>query len=264
MTIINSQIISGGGSGPTGLYREFQLDATGKLVPNTTTTRIMDFTGVTDVDYYMLAYAYSNNTAISGAVNMSSLTTASGNYACYFMFWGCTGLTSADLSVLTTVGGQNACNSMFQNCTELKSADLGSLTTLSSRYACGSMFSGCTGLTSVDLSSLTTLSGGNACSGMFGYCSGLISIDLPSLSTISGSLACYNMFQNCTSLATVYIGGTTAINFGTQTNQFQGMFTNCTQNIDVYAPAANQTQIEAFNGYPNFGGTGTVTWHWRS
>lgn len=33
---------------------------------------------------------------------------------------------------------------------------------------------------------------------------------------------------------------------------------------DVYAPAANQAQIEAFTGYPNFGGTGTVTWHWRS
>jgi len=72
------------------------------------------------------------------------------------------------------------------------------------------------------------------------------------------------MFQNCTSLATVYIGGTTAINFGRRTNQFLGMFQNCTQNVDVYAPAANQAQIEAFSGYPNFGGTGTVTWHWRS
>ena len=264
MTIINSQITAGGGSGPTGLYREFQLDATGKLVANTTTTHIMDFTGMTDVDYYMLAYAYSNNTAISGAVDMSDLTTLSGAYACYFMFYGCTGLTSADLSVLTTVGGQNACHGMFQNCPGLKSADLGSLTTLSGRNACSSMFYGCTGLTSVDLSSLTTLSGGNACSGMFGYCSGLISIDLPSLSTISGSLACYNMFQNCTSLATVYIGGTTAINFGTNTNQFSGMFTNCPQNIDVYAPAASQSAIEALTGYPNFGGAGTVTWHWRS
>ena len=72
------------------------------------------------------------------------------------------------------------------------------------------------------------------------------------------------MFENCTSLATVYIGGTTAIDFGTRTNQFTAMFSGCTQNIDVYAPAANQAAIEAFSGYPNFGGTGTVTWHWRS
>jgi hypothetical protein len=62
----------------------------------------------------------------------------------------------------------------------------------------------------------------------------------------------------------VYIGGTTAIDFGTRTNQFTSMFSGCTQNIDVYAPAANQAKIESFSGYPNFGGTGTVTWHWRS
>jgi len=72
------------------------------------------------------------------------------------------------------------------------------------------------------------------------------------------------MFYGCTSLATVYIGGTTAIDFGTKTNQFSNMFNGCTQNIDVYAPAASQAKIEAFSGYPNFGASGTVTWHWRS
>jgi hypothetical protein len=72
------------------------------------------------------------------------------------------------------------------------------------------------------------------------------------------------MFQGCTSLATLYIGGTTAINFGTLINQFNNMFQGCTQNIDVYAPAASQTKIESLTGYPNFGGTGNVVWHWRS
>lgn len=165
------------------LYREFQLDGTGKLISNTTTTHIMDFTGMTDVDTYALAYAYYHNTAISGAVDMSDLTTVSGSSACAYMFSDCTGITSIDLS---------------------------------------------------------------------------------SLSTISGSSACFSIFFGCTSLATVYIGGTTAIDFGTKTNQFTSMFKDCTQNIDVYAPAGNQAQIEAFSGYPNFGGTGTVTWHWRS
>lgn len=208
MPIIN-QVVKGGGSGPTGLYREFQLNA-GKLTSNTTTTHIMDFTGMTDVGDYMLAFAYYQNTAITGAVDMGNLTTLSGSNACNSMFFGCTGITSVDLSSLTTV---------------------------SSGYACQNMFYGCTGITSVDLSSLTTVNGSYACSGMF---------------------------QGCTSLTTVRIGNTTAINFGTRTNQFGGMFTNCTQNIDVYAPAANQTQIEAFSGYPNFGGTGTVTWHWNT
>ena len=219
------------------LYREFQLDNTGKLVPNTTTTHIMDFTGMTDVDNYMLAFAYLSNTAISGAVDMSDLTTLSGNYACYYMFSGCTRLTSADLSSLTTVSGS---------------------------YGCYLMFNNCTGLTSVDLSSLTTVSGQNACNSMFYGCSALTSVNLSALTTITGTTACSAMFQGCSSLATVYIGGTTAIDFGTRTNQFNNMFQYCTQNIDVYAPAASQSKIESFSGYPNFGGTGTVTWHWRS
>ena len=119
-------------------------------------------------------------------------------------------------------------------------------------------------LESIDLSALTTINGIGVCTSMFANCSRLTSANLSGLTTISGNSACGSMFSRCTSLATVYIGGTTAIDFGTQTNQFNIMFSNCTQNIDVYAPAASQTQIEAFSGYPNFGATGTVTWHWRS
>mgnify|MGYP003291943062 CR=1 FL=1 len=192
---------------------------------------------MTDVGDYMLAYAYYNNTAISGAVDMSDLTAVIGSYACYYMFAVCTGLTSANLSSLTTISGG---------------------------YACNSMFFGCTGLTSVDLSSLTTISGTNTCNGMFNGCTGLTSIDLSSLTTITGNNACNYMFAGCTSLTTVRIGNTTAIDFGTRTNQFSNMFINCAQNIDVYAPAASQSAIEGLTGYPNFGGTGTVTWHWNT
>ena len=116
----------------------------------------------------------------------------------------------------------------------------------------------------IDLSGLTRLSGQYACQYMFGGCTGITNIDLSSLTTISGGNACNSMFYGCTSLSTVYIGGTTAIDFGTRTNQFSSMFGNCPQNIDVYAPAASQAKIESFSGYPNFGGKGTVTWHWRS
>lgn len=262
MPIIN-QVVSGGGSGPSGLYREFQLDGTGKLIANKTTTHIMDFTGMTNVDSYMLTNAYFMNTNISGAVDMSDLTTLSGSYACYYMF-AYSRITSVDLSSLTTVSGLFACGSMFNGCIGLTSANLSALTTISGNSACQYMFSGCIELTSVNLSSLTTINQTVACAYMFYGCTKLPSMDLSALTTVSSSGACQSMFAGCTSLATVYIGGTTAINFGTNTNQFTNMFAQCSQNIDVYAPAASQSAIEAFSGYPNFGGTGTVTWHWRS
>ena len=262
MPIIN-QVVKGGGTTPPALYREFELN-NGLLIPNRTTTHIMDFTGVTDISDYALAYAYQNNTVISGTVDMSDLTTLSKGYACYYMFDGCTGLISANLSALTTISGTSACNEMFHGCTGLISAGLSALTTLSGNYACQQMFQNCTGLINANLSALTTISGTGACNEMFRGCTGLTSANLPSLTTLSGGNACGVMFASCTSLATVYIGGTTAIDFGTRTNQFNNMFLSCPQDIDVYAPAANQAQIEAFSGYPNFGATGTVTWHWRS
>lgn len=291
MPIIN-QTVKGGGTTPTGtisitsngthdvtnyasadvqvptaapaLYREFQLDGTGVLFTNTTTTHIMDFTGMTDISEYMLTRAYNQNRSISGAVDMSDLTAVSGQYACYYMFSDCTGLTSADLSALTTVSAQYACCYMFGACAGLTSVNLSALTTVSGNRACNGMFEGCYRLTSANLPSLTTVSGNYGCSAMFLNCTGLTTANLPSLTTVTATSSFASMFSGCTSLTTVYIGGTTAINFGTKTGHFSNMFLDCTQNIDVYAPAANQTQIESFSGYPNFGGTGNVVWHWRS
>lgn len=234
MPIIN-QVVSGGGSSAPAHYIEKTVDGNGKLVNGS--SNIIDLTGVTDVGQYILAYAYTNNTAISGAVDMSNLTTLSGPNACSNMFKDCIRITSVNLSSLTTVSGTSACTAMFQ---------------------------GCTGITSINLSSLTTVSGISSCYGMFQGCTGITRADLSSLTTVNGNSACAALFFGCTSLTTVYIGGTTAIDFGSLTNQFSNMFSGCPQNIDVYAPAANQTAIEAFSGYPNFGATGTVTWHWRS
>lgn len=211
------------------LYREFQLDANGHLVPNTTTTHIMDFTGMTDVSAYALSNTYYNNTAISGAVDMSDLTTLSGNNACDSMFSGCTGITSADLSSLTTVSN-NACRFMFQGCIGLTSVDLSSLTAVSG-YGCDSMFSSCTGLTGVDLSALTTVSGTYACSGMFSGCTNITSLSFPSITPNS---------------------------FGTRTNQF-GSLCNIIPTITLHFPSNTQSIVETLSGYSTTAPFGAVS-----
>lgn len=220
MPIINQVVKGGGGSAPAH-YIEKTVDSNGKLINS---SYVIDLTGVTNVGDYVLSSTYNQNNVISGAVDMSDLTTISGSSACLSMFTNCTGITSVDLSALTTVSGSNACQNMFSGCTGLTSVDLSSLTTLSAPNACQYMFNGCTGLTSVDLSSLTTLSNTATCRYMFQNCTGLTSVDISSLTTISGDFVCIYMFQKCTNLTSVNLSSLTTI--GGQ-ESCKGMFIDC-------------------------------------
>ena len=145
----------------SGLYREFQLDGTGKLVPSTTTTHIMDFTGVKDVSNYIMYRAYYGNTALSGQIDMSDLVAVTGNNGCNTMFYGCTGLTGVNISSLATITGGNGCYGMFQGCFNITTMNLSALTTITATGACNSMLSGCTRLESVTFGGLkaSTFSG---------------------------------------------------------------------------------------------------------
>lgn len=257
-------------------------DANGKVVGGST---IIDLDGATDVGDYALTYAYYSNMSITGAIDLSSLTTISGRnacqnmfyicrnitsfdlsslttisgqYACQNMFYGCTGLTGAiDLSSLTTVSGSNGCDNMFRDCTSITSVDLSSLTTISGKLGCGSMFTYCSFITSVDLSGLTTVSGQQGCSQMFSGCSALTSFTFNNLSNI-GSYALYQTFTGCTSLTSLSFPALTSTSFGSYTDQFNRMLngvTGCT----VHFPSNLQSVIGSWSDVTaGFGGTNTT------
>lgn len=236
------------------LYREFQLDNTGKLVANTTTTHIMDFTGMTSVSDYMFAYAYYNNTAISGTVDMSDLTTLSGTSPCMNMFYGCTGLTSVNLSGLTTISGNSTCSNMFFKCSGITSVNLSGLTNTRASLCCYRMFEGCTGLTSVDLSSLTSCSYGTNDHFKEGFsgCTELIDVNLSSLSILGCQRAMQDMFKNCSKLTVLSFPCLKTVDFANSISTLITGVDGCT----LHFPSNMQSKITGIT--TTFGGTNTT------
>lgn len=219
---------------------------------NLVTGTVPDFSNIVEVQGYSLCCSFSycnlltgdvdlsSLTSISGnygmdetfcgcvgitSVDMSSLTTITQNYSCYSTFQGCTGLISANLGSLTTISGSSACYQMFQNCSNLKNINLSSLTSFGGTNACRQMFEGCTSIENVDLSSFTTASGDYSCYRMFKDCTGITDIDLSSLETISGSFVCQYMFQNCNNITEVDLSSLRRI-YGSQSCYY--MFYGCT------------------------------------
>lgn len=310
MPIIN-QVVSGGGTTPTGTinittngthdvtnyatadvlvpttaptyYREFMLTGTGTLMSDTTTTHIMDFTGVKGLASYVLQEAYLGNNNISGLVDMSDLELLSGVYSCNNMFGACSGITGVDMSSLTQISGTYCCANMFQY-SSITTVNMSSLQVVSGSTACGNMFAFCTGLTSVDISALTTLSGNSCCNGMFKGCSALTSVALTSLQEISGANAFANAFaftgltsltfpslsvltasnaikqicQDCLALTSISFPALTSTSFGSQTTQFDNMLLNVT-GCTVHFPSNLQSVIGSWASVTaGFGGTNTT------
>ena len=222
--------------------------------------------GATDVGDYALYSAFYNCSYLVGALNLSSLISASGRQAMDNAFYNCTGLTSVDLSNLVIVGHNSGGTSSsvlggaFSRCTGLTGAlNLSSLTTVNSYSAMSTTFSYCTGLTSVDLSSLTTITGGRiGMSGTFQGCTKLTSVDLSSLAVVNGEQAMQSIFSGCTSLTSLSFPSLTSTSFGSYTNQFNNMLqgvTGCT----VHFPSNLQSKIGSWSDVTaGFGGTNTT------
>ena len=149
---------------------------------------------------------------------LPATTLADGCYS--YMFYGCTGLTSAPELPATTLA-DNCYSGMFDSCTGLTSAPELPATTLADRCY-PNMFYGCTGLTSAPELPATTLAD-NCYSYMFSGCTGLTSApELPATTLADG---CYsNMFSGCTGLTSApELPATTLAD-----RCYPGMFYGCT------------------------------------
>ena len=219
-------------------------------LPNVTT---MDLSYITEIkmDYELQSFGQSGYFANITSVNLSGLTSVSGNSSCSNMFYATPNITSITLSALKNVSGYSCCSSMFSGCTGITGAiDLSSLENVSGQRSCANMFNGCTGITSVDLSGLVSVGNdGNVFDMGFYNCTSLLNINLSSLKTI-GTSGLTSLLNGCSSITTVSFPALQSV---AGTASFQSMLQN-TSGVTVHFPSNFSTII-----YPNtLGGTGTT------
>lgn len=139
---------------------------------------------------------FSGCTNVVSAENLSLPATTLAQSCYYYMFYGCTNLTTAPELPATTLAS-SCYNSMFYDCTSLTTAPVLSATTLA-QTCYSNMFRGCTNLTTAPELPATTLA--QYCySNMFRDCTSLTTA--PVLSATRLALQCYrSMFSGCTNL----------------------------------------------------------------
>lgn len=238
------------GTPTQGQMFEYSTNGTNwsEFIPETTTITLAnvgnkvyfrgDNTTVSESDSIYYKFVMSGKIAASGNI-MSLLdktcqsTTILNAYCYYFMFHGCTSLTTAPALPATTLAN-NCYNYMFHGCTSLTTAPALPATVMAD-YCYDSMFQNCTSLTTAPALPATTLAS-NCYNYMFRGCTSLTTA--PALPATVMAQNCYiNMFYGCTSLTTApALPATTLAN-----NCYNSMFYNCA-NLTT-APALPATAL---------------------
>ena len=148
---------------------------------------------------YNFCCLFKNNNKLISVENLILLATTLKDYCYWYMFSGCTSLTTAPSILPATTLAESCYSAMFRNCTSLTTAPELSATILAN-YCYNSMFSGCTALTTAPELPATTLA--QFCYGnMFDGCKALTTA--PELPATTLATQCYfYMFNGCTALTT--------------------------------------------------------------
>ena len=212
----------GGGNLPTS-YREFDVDATGILIPSITTDKVINLNGAEDISDYALYYGWANNNNISGDIDFSSIKQLNKTSSCYGTFSKCLNINAAKLNSVTGIAGSNVCNSMFA-ASSVTAFHMPLLVKISGSQSCASMFESCYSLGNAGLPQLQYISGVGCCRRMFAD-SAIKTLSLPMLEQITASQACVEMCSGCAGLITVDISHLQAVSVG---SACKSMFTKCT------------------------------------
>ena len=198
------------------------------------------------------AYLFKNNTHLINAENLILPATTLASSCYYWMFWGCSSLTTAPVLPATTLA--NYCySSMFQSCSSLTTAPELPATKLASECY-SNMFQSCSSLTTAPELPATTLSG-NCYNNMFNSCTALTTA--PKLPATTLIRRCYgNMFKGCTSLTTAPELPATKL----EIYCYEFMFDGCTSLNSITMLATNISAMSCLtNWVRGVASTGTFT-----
>ena len=267
MPIMNT-VIAGGGTTPTG-----SISITSNGTHDVTNYASADVNvPVGAMPNYVVWRIVVNGTlscsrgATGQTVFSTSPATDVSKYGCAAIFYnaaGGMGNIAVDCSSLTSVSGQYAFDRAFEGNYQITSFDFSNIKTITGQSAFARAWAGYKSnwvVNTISFPALETI-GGFAFQSCLSGDNRIQTFNLPSLKQIN-NYGLNSAFESSSALTTVVLGNTEHITLGT--GAFNYMFSGCSTNIDVYAPAANQAEIEAMSDYPAFGGYGTVTWHWQS
>lgn len=218
------------------------------------------FSGVTDLGFNALAYAFYGKGVTS--ISFPNLVNCSSYQGLGHAFTSCQLLSSVSFPNLTTISGNSAFVEAFGNISsgnKSLSISMPELTTISGQYAMDYVFTSNNDLKSLSLPKLTTI-GNYSCRSMCSYCNYLTSVSLPNLTTVgSGGLS--NAFAS-TAITRIDFPKLTSV----QVNSFQSeeygwekIFNDCYNLTEIHFRADMANVIPTMYGYSSCWGAQNAT-----